>query len=210
MQVFQLKADFRFQSFFPYDPKDPQGEEIVKADIVQGRNVSKVATWVPPPIFVNKPELERGNFTKVWGFNGFAVDTRACEVLKGIFDENCELLPFLPHEGETFYRLNVLNIVDCLDAEKTKWKLQPNGEKSLQVEGYQFDPTRFNRGTLFKLPKQSALLTVTGVFPEKSDFKKLVEHEGLTGLKFEEVWSEGGPPIRVKNLAQRLKPVDSK
>jgi hypothetical protein len=205
MQVFRLRADFQFQSFFPYDPNDPQGEEIVKADIVQGRNVSKLATWAPPPIFVHKPELERGNFTKVWGFNSFAVDTHACEVLKEIFDEKYELLPFLPHEGESIYRLNVLNIVDCLDTEKTKWKLRPNGENSFQIEEYQFDPTRFNQGTLFKLPKDPVHFAVTGLDGDKLDFKMLVEREGLTGLKFEEVWSEGGPPIRMKSLGQRLK-----
>jgi hypothetical protein len=205
MQVFQLKADFNFQSFFPYDPSDPRGEEIVKADILQGRNVSKLATWVPPPIFVYKPELERGNFVHLWGFGGFAVDGRAHEVLKEILNETSELLPFLPHEGEQFHRLNVLNIVDCLDLEKSKWREKPNGSKSTQIEEYQFDPARIGGPTLFKLPKQAALLTVIGKHSVPQEFKTLVEREGLTGLKFEEIWSEGGPPIRIKSPAERLK-----
>jgi hypothetical protein len=37
------------------------------------------------------------------------------------------------------------------------------------------------------------------------EFKSVVEREGLTGLRFEELWSENGPPIKAKSLADRLR-----
>jgi hypothetical protein len=72
--------------------------------------------------------------------------------------------------------------------------------KSTQIEEFQFDPTRFDRHTLFKLPKRAGLLTVDGLGRADPEFKALVENGGLTGLKFEEIWSESGPPIQVKTL----------
>jgi hypothetical protein len=175
---------------FSVDPSvEGSGDELIHTDIAQGRGVQKLSTWTPPPIFVDKRERERGNFIHVWGFEDFAVDAKTCRILKPILEETCELLPFLPLEGEQYYRINVLNTVDCLDEQKTKWRMRPNGTKSTQIEEFQFNPTRFNRHTLFKLPKRIGLLTVTGLGDEELEFKFLVENAGLTGLRFEEIWN---------------------
>jgi hypothetical protein len=206
MKVFQLKSDFKYQSFYPYDPRDPQAAELVKADILMRKGTPRLSSWNPPSIYVEKPELERGNFAHLWGFGGFVVDTHAREVLRSILEDTCELLPFLPHEEEVFHKMNVLKMVDCLDMERTKWRInKATGQKSFQIEEFHFSPERFSESTLFKLPKDPALLTITGLGDPKLEFKSIVEREGLTGLRFEELWSENGPPIKAKSLADRLR-----
>jgi hypothetical protein len=131
MKAYQVKADFNYQCFFPFDPSvEGSGDELIRTDIAQGRGVQKLSTWTPPPIFVDKREREKGNFIHVWGFEDFAADAKTCQILKPILEKTCELLPFLPLEGEQYYRINVLNTVDCLDEEKTKWRTRPNAIQS--------------------------------------------------------------------------------
>ena len=200
MKIYRIKADFDLQSFFPFDPKlESSGDDLVRADIALGRGVRKLSTWRPLPLFVEKPERQKGNFAHLWGFEDFAIDSRACEILRPILEQTCELLPFLPYEGHQYYRVNILNTVDCLNQEKTKWRMRPNGKRSNGIEEFQFDLTRVGHHSLFKLPKRTGLLTTSGLETGGPEFKSLIEGAGLTGLKFEEVWSEGGPPIRVKS-----------
>ena len=209
MKVFQLKSDFNFQSFYPYDPNDsdsPQVRELLRADILMGQETPRLPSWIPAHLYPDKPMLERGNFAHLWGFGGFVADSRACEALRPILEQSCELLPFLPHEGEIFHKINVLTIIDCLDMRRTKWRTnRATGKRLTEIEEYHFIPELLVEGGLFRLPKRGrTLLTVTGRAGQEDDFRAIVEREGLTGLKFEELWSENGPPIRSKSFIDKV------
>lgn len=101
--------------------------------------------------------------------------------------------------------MNVLEIVDCLDREKTKWKIGRSGKPFGTIEEYRFVPERFTNSSLFRVPKQVALLALTGTSDAQMEFKTLVERSGLTGLKFEEIWSQDGPPIKARGLSDILR-----
>ena len=183
MKVFQIKTDHRFPGF-RYLGRC-QGR-----DLSHGVSRADAAYMVPLPMYFEKTKLKPGDFA--YSFcGGYALDSRACEVLRPILEQSCELLPLLPHEEETFHLLNVLEIVDCMDEEGTRFAIsKATGHKTIQIEKYQFAPDRFSESPLFKLPRRVGLLTVTGLIAPELEFKTIVEREGLTGLKFEELWSE--------------------
>jgi hypothetical protein len=85
--------------------------------------------------------------------------------------------------------MHLLECVDCVDEEKTKWATHTRVKMS-QIEEYHFNPSRISGSTLFKLPKLVIPLTVTGLVDAQYEFRSIVEREGLTGLKFEELWSD--------------------
>ena len=204
MKVFKVNPDFTFQSFYPWDPNGPMDPEILKSDSLKMDCTRKMPTWNPLPIVVYKPRLKRGNFFYSWSGH-FLVDAKVREILHSILSKTCELLPFLPYEGEMFYLINVLNCLDCLDKQKTIWRTSPRTGDMISlgsIKEYNFDPARFAGPTLFKIPEQktNTFLTFTGVGDPESEFKTLVEREGLTGLKFEELWSDSGTQPPDKNI----------
>lgn len=191
MTIHKVKADFSFQGFFPFDPAiKSSGDDLIRSDIAMGRGVRKLHSWTPLPIFVDKPECDRGNFVHVWGLEDFAVDNEVCHALGDIFVKTCELLPFQPYEGKQYYRLNILNSVDCLDYENTKWRIGPDGRPSAEIEEFHFNPALVGQFSLFKLPKRSGLLTISGLRNGEPEFKSVVERCGFAGVKFEEIWSK--------------------
>jgi hypothetical protein len=172
--------------------------EMLKQDILLGSGTPRSASWKALPLCAEKEAKPRGNFAHLWGLGKLAIDSRAREVLGPILRDTCELLPFLPlAEGEVFHRFNLLARVDCLDKDKTRWFADKRtGKNTSEIEEYHFHPARFESSTLFLLPRSGTLYTVIGSGSPELEFKTVVEREGLTGLEFELLWSEGGPPIR--------------
>jgi len=133
----------------------------------------------------------------------FAIDNHALAILRPLIETCCELLPLAPYDGEVFHLINVLDTIDCLDQTKTTWlphsndapKKRPKGSTAYSIDEYCFDVKRLPKSALFKIPEQSrsAELTVSGLLSPNKEFKSIVEREGLTGLAFEELWSEDGP-----------------
>jgi len=93
-----------------------------------------------------------------------------------------------------YYLLNVLKKLDCLDTENTLY-----GERT-GTAGYQFLPEKLTDSPLFTVKWTGGLFTVVGRPNAGVEFKTLVEQEGLTGLRFEEVWCEGGPTILLRDF----------
>jgi hypothetical protein len=201
MRVFRIKSDFGFQSLFPYDPAvSDSGAEIVKADVLMGRTAPRLSTWTPMRLYTQEQGKPLGDFAKVWGFGCFAINARAHQLIEPILRSYCEFLPFQPFMSQVFYRLNVLQRVDCLDHHRTVEK-----SRGGEILEYHFDSQRLTFPNLFMLSTGPALFTVDGWNDEHREFKSIVEDEGLTGLKFEEVWIGGGPPIRLKPFAEKLR-----
>jgi hypothetical protein len=198
MKVFEVKPDFAFLTFYTCDPNGP--EDVEEEYSLDGR--SKLATWKPLPMFEADGDLKQGNFAHCWD-GGFIVDTHASTVLKPILEKCAELLPLKRYKGRVYHLLNVLNCLDCLDEQRTKWRVGKKNKVRFAIDEYQFVPDKLTDSTLFRIPKNVSLFTVVGRPRAKVEFKTMVEREGLTGLKFEEIWSEGGPPIKVKGIVEQ-------
>lgn len=184
MKVFRVRLDSNhFQSLLPVDP------EVWRADLLKMDCKPKLPTWKPPACYVTNPKLKRGSFFH-FASGSFVVDSQACKSLRTILEIAGELLP-LPHGSDAFYLANVLECVNCLDEQNTKWVLGKTTNARIRIKEYHFHPGRFSESTLFKIPETALaeVLTVTGTKDPEDEFKSTVERQGLQGILFEEVWS---------------------
>ncbi|HEX2570718.1 MAG TPA: DUF1629 domain-containing protein [Polyangia bacterium] len=112
--------------------------------------------------------------------HGLALSNRAAEVLAPLIGDGIELLP-LAHDGPgRFQVVNILDIVDCLDEERSKVRRYSDGEIMI-VEEYAFKPGSTDGHHLFKC-KQCLLHDLVS-----AEFKALVEDKGLVGAYFKPV-----------------------
>jgi uncharacterized protein YwqG len=139
----------------------------------------------------------QSNFASCWIGYGFLMDARAHSVVASILDQDVEILPIEPFRGVEYYFVNVIKELDCLDQKNTIWKKGNNVK-------YQFIPEKLTDSTLFMVKGTGGLFTVVGRPGAEVEFKTLVEQAGLTGLKFEEVWSDGVPAIRNKGFVESV------
>lgn len=142
-----------------------------------------ITTWKPLSVeLVTSKQSEQpvlGNFLSFAA--GLACDEAAKTIIEPLIGQDAEFLP-LQYDRGTFYFINVIHPIDCLDYERsefTYWK--DGGIKS--VVKYAFKPT-YKSKSIFKIWKGSTRTYVTDVF------KALIEENGLQGLTFRKVWEE--------------------
>ncbi|HEY7115373.1 MAG TPA: hypothetical protein VH475_02240 [Tepidisphaeraceae bacterium] len=99
-----------------------------------------------------------------------------------------ELLP-VNHEGREFLLLNVTEVINCLDREKTEFRRFTSDGIGLHPVKYAFHARRFT-APVFKIPEQvkSSIFAVEWSGNPARELKAAVEHHGLRGIKFELVW----------------------
>ena len=185
MEIFRIRLDSnKFRSFLPADTN------IWQTDALKMNCVSKLSTWRSPEIYVHNPNFEKGNFSHFCS-GGFVVDASTANELRTIFEIAGELLP-LTHEGLSFYLVNILECVNCLDANKTEWVTGKTTGAKIRIKNYQFDKNKLSESTLFKIPETSAaeILCIAGLKDAEDEFKARVESAGLKGLIFEKLWSD--------------------
>ena len=85
--------------------------------------------------------------------------------------------------------MNVLDCVNCLDEQNTKWVYGKTTHSRIRIKEYHFDASRFSESSLFKIPEKVEIFTTSGLKDPEDEFKGIVEAEGLQGILFEEVWS---------------------
>ena len=96
--------------------------------------------------------------------------------------DKVQILP-IDYEGtKTLYVLNVINVVDCLDYEKSKIRRFSDGTVS-EIDEFAFDYSKVSQHDIFKIPEK---IWSTVFVSDK--FKATVEENGLIGFKFTEVW----------------------
>ena len=150
----------------------------------------KLETWSPLPIYIWNPKLQLGNFFSLCS-GAFVADSEALSHLRDVLEMAGELLP-LRHQGKEFILSNILECANCLDQSRTQWVVDNQTGLRVRIAKYEFIKSRFSESTLFKIPETAAgeILTVTGLKDADDEFKYRVEHSRLTGLVFEEIWSE--------------------
>lgn len=188
MRVFAARPDLAFQSFTTRDPSGPETRAAIYGlELLNCKPM--LPGWIPQPLFLSEPERKVGNFAKSWG-GGLVVDSYGRQVLGPVFEESCELLPMLPFRSETFRVMNVLLCADCLDEASTKWRTTRESGVRCGIDKYEFSKESLPNSSLFKIPQSPEIMVVTGLFEPELDFKSIVERNGLTGLKFVELWSD--------------------
>jgi uncharacterized protein YwqG len=200
MKIFQVRLNLDYKTFFLSNHggklwRDHWHREMSKDH--QPSDLGLAPHWEKVSI---KPDREKGklgigNFAKCWcGSENLLMDAHAHKILAPMLEAENEILPVEPFKGVDYYLLNVLKKLDCLDTENTLY-----GEKT-GTAGYQFHPEKLTDSPLFTVKWTGGLFTVVGRPNAGVEFKTLVEQGGLTGLRFEEVWCEGGPTILLRDF----------
>jgi len=122
------------------------------------------------------------------------VNERAVELAGEPLEMSGELLP-VTIEGESgnFYIYNATNCINVLDPGKTVWKSLGAQNEYREPAKPAFIAERFGEQSIFKFPEDGAVgiycLERTGD-ADNGEFKAVVERSGLTGLRFELVWTD--------------------
>jgi hypothetical protein len=191
MKVFEVhttaKPPGKFTDYASLLDATPENEKIVGLDDFAG--VPFPRKWRRITLCINMPLLPRPDF---YGYGGgvFVCNPRAFELTSHAMGMSGELLPVnVQGERGTFYIFNCTDCLNVVDHEKSKWRILGGRYRILKTPAF---IDRFGEGTLFKIPEHadSTIYCVerTGN-PEDAEFKALVEHHGLTGLRFELIWS---------------------
>jgi hypothetical protein len=80
---------------------------------------------------------------------------------------------------------------NCLDHDKTEWEYGETTGKPIRIVRYAFHEDRMPESSIFKIPEtgRSEILCYEGARDPEDEFKPFVERNGITGLKFTELWS---------------------
>lgn len=182
-KIFQVKVNpDSSQWIFPSDPL------LRTLDFYRFDGTSRSKNWASPTYFVHKPKQPRSNFFTTFP-GSFAFDDRVLSHsrLLGFFEMAGEILPIRLETGERLYILNVTEVVNALDRNKTSYDRLTGG-----ISRFCFHVDRLSSSTLFKIPDVDHILTIVGVRGDSIDeFKNAYERSGFSGLEFVEIWSEG-------------------
>jgi hypothetical protein len=142
----------------------------------------RCADWWQPVPMKRKPARVRKNRGKPMDIIGLmgcglTLSDRAVEVLAPLIGDVIELLPIAYDGPEHFQVVNMLDVIDCLDEERSQYERYDNG-KIMIIDKYVFKPGSTDGHHLFKC-KQCLLEDLAS-----ADFKALVEESGLIGAYF--------------------------
>lgn len=146
------------------------------------RKGMRCADWWEPVPMEWKPARVRKNRGKAVDIidlmgDGLTFSDRAVEILAPLIGDAIELLP-LAYDGPGHFQVvNMLDIVDCLDEDRSTIERYSDGDIA-SVKKYVFKPGSTDGHHLFKC-KQWGLHNLAS-----AEFKALVEEKGLVGAYF--------------------------
>lgn len=181
MKVFRIDCDVdNFQIFMKADATLAGDERYDLTNLP-----SRIADWDPPEVYLDPPLAKRGDFFELLGCFAFAMSPRAYTVLNDILAPAGELLPLF-HEGTEYKVFHILKRFECVDRKRCPdWFRQCQSSEPKLV----FKSELLPQVSLFKFkedPVSYYVIERTG--DPKTEFKAAVEHHGLTGLEFVQVW----------------------
>ncbi len=107
---------------------------------------------------------------------------RAWDVLEPLVGNRVEALPIKHPSGHSYYLINVMEIIDCLDEKRSKVVRNATTKRISRVLKYCLKTDLLKGKHIFKTPLESgAELLVDDVF------RQAVETNGLIGLIFEKI-----------------------
>ena len=161
----------------------PENDDYADHDCLIWAGKSKAQTWQPPKIEWFEDELTSsddtiGDFT-VFGGGPVAVSEKAYNTLKDLFSEQVEFLPTNgPSPSDKWFLMNVINLVDIMDKEKSKYEIYSDGKIGGCSHAYLNEPESSNK--IFKVVGWPTRTFIS------EEAKEVIESTGLTGVLIRE------------------------
>lgn len=179
---------------------------VIKSDVENYKWIDCKGNWfdffsnlldsVPLKVFDRKIEwktISDKNDLPIGDFPCFSVPVisqKAKFVLEKHFEGLVEIFPFAPNKkyGQ-FYFMNITNLIDSLDLEKSELKFALDGKRIMRIKRYVFQEKILEMKTnVFKLQNKKR-----GEVFINDKTKQLIEDAGLEGFIFTQVWDSENP-----------------
>ena len=188
MRVYRMEADLAEKNVTFLGLLDHEAFMKFDKELRRGLPVSDAFRFVE--LERDKSDLRETEFmdcSQVWITTGIVLfNQKAKDCLEGVFGDYVEFVP-AKYQDDIYYIVNVLNIIDGLNYEKSEFKKTHDG-KPYAVKKFSFQPNIVKNIPIFKVFFWKNIYS-TEIFVSQ-EVKDIVEANGLTGFSFEEVWRD--------------------
>ena len=174
--------------FYRYDPDANAFASIgasSEEDVVpiHSTDDSLLGAWKPIIFhgYDDNPPRE-GDFPSLNDFYRIPVaSNRAWQAIEPLVGYCCEALPISHPSGNPYFIIHVMDTIDCLDEDASELTRRFDG-RVYDIDRYAFKRDCVSGKHIFKLPRKSG-----GELIVDDDFRRVVEENGLKGLRFQEL-----------------------
>ena len=188
MRIYRMKADLDEKNVSFLDLLDQEAFMKFNKELRRGLPVSDEFRFVKLERDKSKTrETEFMDCSKLWITTGIVLfNQKAKDCLEGVFGDYVEFVP-AKYQDDIYYIVNVLNIIDGLNYEKSEFEKLDDG-RPYSINKFSLRPNIVNNISIFKLFLEDRIYS-TEIFVSQ-EVKDIVEENGLTGFSFEEVWRD--------------------
>lgn len=120
--------------------------------------------WQPPPVTIHGKSLRLHDFIG-WMSKAPVCSEKAKVNLEPVIGSFVEFLPLTELRGKPYYAMNVLKVVDCLDAARSEIDYFDHDPKRIMViNTFAFVPDRVENVPIFRVPQPTSHVFVTRKF----------------------------------------------
>ncbi|WP_028592457.1 imm11 family protein [Paenibacillus massiliensis] len=181
MRIWQVSAGENTLNIDIQDELDPEIDSLIRS-ISFGEQIKY--KWGPLKVLYKKDKGKYTDFPR-YAPGRFVMNDKALSVLKPLIADLVEILP-LRDDKYNFYFCNVINILDCVDKEKSVPVISSVTNKVSSYESmylYKEMVVGSEKRHIFKIPE----LIRTRIYVS-DEFRDAVLKAGLKGLNFDIVW----------------------
>lgn len=174
-KIYKVWMDHNYRTYEPL-PKDGYKSYMFEGALVKEREFSLIL----PSEYEDEVNKPIGDVFSV-DVSSFILNEYAFNILKPYLKGHAQIFR-LKHRDGVLYVINVTDVIDCLDYDKSEIKRFPSSGRVMKVIKYAFHRSRLKNTTIFKLPE---FVKTTCYVTE--EFKKVTEENNIKGFKFEEL-----------------------
>ena len=188
MRIYRMEADLAEKNVTFLGLLDHESFMKFDQELRRGLPVSDEFRFVELERDKSNPrEKEFMDCSKLWITSGIVLfNQKAKDCLEGVFGDYVEFVP-AKYQDDIYYIVNVLNVIDGLDYEKSGFKKTHDG-KPYAVNKFSFRPKIVKNIPIFKVFFWKNIYG-SDIFVSQ-EVKDIVAANGLTGFSFEEVWRD--------------------